>query len=275
MTCCATLTEQFTQTDPMPRGVGSTFESAYVYVSDLPTVMTDPSGLRGMIPNELGFDYSRSYSGGGPKFQRYAVSAGSTFDVNPLLVNSIVLSEATGKRKGISTDTGIIRGLQILCESFSSDSRAKDDRCDTYGVTNLRAGEIQDVWTSQASNPRVAQALSNFKGVGWPYNYDGLGELFTSVVDNPNVSIGVSAAYLRVLDGRIPKGRNYFSDAQGNTVSRSELLLLNGSDGNLVALASEQPLDRRALANQLSLPRNQKYLAAFRGYYAASKATIR
>ena len=48
MTGCATLSrEQFTQTDPTPYGAGSAFESAYVYVSDMPTVMVDPSGMRG------------------------------------------------------------------------------------------------------------------------------------------------------------------------------------------------------------------------------------
>ena len=37
----------FTQTDPMPLGAGSVFESSYVYGSNRPTVMVDPSGLRG------------------------------------------------------------------------------------------------------------------------------------------------------------------------------------------------------------------------------------
>jgi hypothetical protein len=45
MTCV--LEKCFTQTDPMPRGAGSVYEAPYVYVSDMPTVMTDPSGLRG------------------------------------------------------------------------------------------------------------------------------------------------------------------------------------------------------------------------------------
>jgi RHS repeat-associated protein len=36
----------FTQTDPMPYGAGTAFESAYVYAGDRPTLMTDPSGLR-------------------------------------------------------------------------------------------------------------------------------------------------------------------------------------------------------------------------------------
>ena len=41
------VAEQFTQTDPAPLGAGSVFESSYVYGSNRPTVMVDPSGLRG------------------------------------------------------------------------------------------------------------------------------------------------------------------------------------------------------------------------------------
>ncbi len=36
----------FTQTDPMPYGVGSLYEGAYTYGNNSPTVMVDPSGLR-------------------------------------------------------------------------------------------------------------------------------------------------------------------------------------------------------------------------------------
>ena len=104
---------------------------------------------------------------------------------------------------------------------------------------------------------------------------ENVGELFTSTVNNPNISIGVSAEFLRVLDSRIPQDRQVFSDAQGNAVSRTELLLLNGSDGQLVALASESPLDVGALSRRLSSPRNQEYLAAFRRYYAASASSVR
>jgi RHS repeat-associated protein len=37
---------RFTQTDPMPYGAGSSFESSYVYGQNNPGLMTDPSGLR-------------------------------------------------------------------------------------------------------------------------------------------------------------------------------------------------------------------------------------
>lgn len=47
MTRCACLSrELFTQTDPLPLGVGSPFESSYVYAGARPTVMTDPGGKR-------------------------------------------------------------------------------------------------------------------------------------------------------------------------------------------------------------------------------------
>jgi hypothetical protein len=36
----------FTQTDPMPEGAGSAFESSYVYAGNNPVVYVDPSGLR-------------------------------------------------------------------------------------------------------------------------------------------------------------------------------------------------------------------------------------
>ena len=47
--------EQFTQTDPMPTGAGSAFESPYVYGMNNPLMYTDPSGLRasGLGPNKL------------------------------------------------------------------------------------------------------------------------------------------------------------------------------------------------------------------------------
>ena len=38
--------ECFTQTDPLPAGPGTAFESAYVYAGNNPAVYTDPSGLR-------------------------------------------------------------------------------------------------------------------------------------------------------------------------------------------------------------------------------------
>jgi hypothetical protein len=46
VTPCILLLERFTQTDPMPMGAGSPFESSYVYAGARPTVMTDPGGER-------------------------------------------------------------------------------------------------------------------------------------------------------------------------------------------------------------------------------------
>jgi RHS repeat-associated protein len=43
-------TGRFTQTDPMPYGAGSAFESAYAYALNNPLMYTDPSGLRGGLP---------------------------------------------------------------------------------------------------------------------------------------------------------------------------------------------------------------------------------
>jgi hypothetical protein len=40
------MAEQFSQTDPMPPGAGSAFESSYGYGLNNPLVYTDPSGLR-------------------------------------------------------------------------------------------------------------------------------------------------------------------------------------------------------------------------------------
>jgi Putative amidase domain len=40
----------FTQTDPLPMGVGSAFESSYVYANNNPVALTDPSGKRAMLP---------------------------------------------------------------------------------------------------------------------------------------------------------------------------------------------------------------------------------
>jgi hypothetical protein len=46
MTLCLFLSADFTQTDPMPTGTGSSFEGSYVYAGARPTVMTDPGGTR-------------------------------------------------------------------------------------------------------------------------------------------------------------------------------------------------------------------------------------
>jgi hypothetical protein len=42
----AAVLEYFTQTDPLPMGPGSAFESTYVYAGNSPLVYVDPSGLR-------------------------------------------------------------------------------------------------------------------------------------------------------------------------------------------------------------------------------------
>jgi RHS repeat-associated protein len=47
-------TGSFTQVDPMPYGAGSAYESAYVYAGARPTVMVDPSGLRGRVALQSG-----------------------------------------------------------------------------------------------------------------------------------------------------------------------------------------------------------------------------
>lgn len=46
------MTEQCTQTDPMPYGPGRAFESPYVYALNNPLIYTDPSGLRGQLSNQ-------------------------------------------------------------------------------------------------------------------------------------------------------------------------------------------------------------------------------
>ena len=42
--------QHFTQTDPLQPDIGSPYPSAYVYASNRPTVIVDPSGLRGAAP---------------------------------------------------------------------------------------------------------------------------------------------------------------------------------------------------------------------------------
>jgi hypothetical protein len=50
MTLGTCASAQFTQTDPLPLGAGSVYESAYVYGLNNPLGYTDPSGLRGGLP---------------------------------------------------------------------------------------------------------------------------------------------------------------------------------------------------------------------------------
>ena len=57
MTTCASDQRDFTQTDPLPYGPGSTFESAYAYAGNNPVVYTDPSGLRKKSSYQSGLDF--------------------------------------------------------------------------------------------------------------------------------------------------------------------------------------------------------------------------
>ena len=60
------IARRFTQTDPMPMGAGSAFESAYLYGSDNPVVVVDPSGFRSSLPPKAQYEGSSYFSVGGP-----------------------------------------------------------------------------------------------------------------------------------------------------------------------------------------------------------------
>jgi hypothetical protein len=50
MTRCAILRNDFTQTDPMPMGAGSSFEASYAYAKNSPARFVDPTGRRASGP---------------------------------------------------------------------------------------------------------------------------------------------------------------------------------------------------------------------------------
>jgi hypothetical protein len=76
MTLCGFLHSRFTQTDPMPYGAGSSFESAYVYGMNSPLVFVDPSGRRGMRVGSV--DLSNPIAGVSPAFSGKAKKSGKS-----------------------------------------------------------------------------------------------------------------------------------------------------------------------------------------------------
>jgi RHS repeat-associated protein len=70
----------FTQTDPMPYGAGTAYESSYVYGGARPTVMTDPGGMR--FSNSLSMDRNKGPKKPNPDCSscQYTVGALPNFD---------------------------------------------------------------------------------------------------------------------------------------------------------------------------------------------------
>lgn len=126
------IAERFTQTDPMPLGAGSAFESSYVYGLNNPLVYTDPSGLRAQDgpPNALALtsnpiasvnpctgktaptgNYAVAFNGG-----CFPVPNGSTAVTNSKGELGYVPSKYCGGRND-STSQCTITGLDVFRDS--------------------------------------------------------------------------------------------------------------------------------------------------------------
>jgi hypothetical protein len=279
---------------------GAVASSRYVYGGLNPAVMTDPSGMREQfagvrrpsvpsmqIPNDFGFGgktYKPSVLSQPPVNPDHSVNLGSftiaasrVLNFNPLLVFSRVLQEGTS-----ANDSGPARQAQIHCELARLESgtdSSGDERCDTYGITNLRLSDVQS--TYQSPDPLVQDLISrsrqstpgrNGVTVTGPQNAT---ELTRTVIIDPGAAVAVTAAFFRSMNAAIPPSVQFVRRSDGQMVSRAELILLQGSDGNVFDLARRGNSQALAqLSGVLDSQRNRQYLDVFRGQYANARSML-
>lgn len=128
MTATATLSrDRFTQTDPMPMGAGTAFESSYAYVGSNPLVYVDPSGLcrqttstsnpiQSAMPDRLAF-VSSAVSSGGPDPRCGSLWA--------KIVEKVLRNKRPGSGSSIGGTHGLMfRFQEMLIDGYSKGGRA-------------------------------------------------------------------------------------------------------------------------------------------------------
>jgi RHS repeat-associated protein len=297
-----TATSRFDRKDPLAGIPGETVETnQYHYANNDPIGQTDPSGLQPTdgtfalplptcsgagkarirvagnntgtprISNQFGFtvqSYGESLqSPTSDPLAFLAYQSGRVLNVNSALILAYVSQEG-----GSDHDRGAFREAQIRCEvaSLSLWDQSGDQLCDTFGITNIRREQINDVFASK--DPLIRQMVAR----GQLQSSKGLAQ---AVIFDEAAAVVTFAASLRVFNALIPASIKNVYRSDGEIVTRTELLLLQGSDGYLTELLlrsdfSSSPARKRELANRLNLPRNREYLEIFRRRYADAEKAL-
>ncbi len=96
----------FTQTDPMPMGPGSAYESSYVYGMNRPVMMIDPSGLRSQQASLPG-GVPRMAGVGTIKVDLFIATKMAGLKIGACSDGSCVTSEPTGNGRGFDPMAGL------------------------------------------------------------------------------------------------------------------------------------------------------------------------
>jgi hypothetical protein len=192
------VVEYFTQTDPMPYGPGSAFESAYVYASNRPTVMVDPSGLRGMIPDQVNplrrvrrghqnvFGTITDIATGGDIGDHIGgvIRASNAAGVDPILVYALIRKE---QGKAGSRASWVAEGFDVT---------------KTKGLANIGFNTYRDVvraypkvydFGDESLPGQVSGRVKSIESYGWDH-----------LSDDPGFSIAVAAFRVRQLTDALP-----------------------------------------------------------------------
>jgi hypothetical protein len=159
--------------------------------------------------------------------------------------------------------TGRLGGRSIyrLCEkeTLGSDNPALDERCDTYGLNNLRLGQLQEILNYASSDARLEKTFRF-------YVTEGAKAVAYSVITQESASIRAEAAVLRVATLKLGLSPSFYTRGDGEIVSKADMLLLGtGSDGYLIELLQGDPTNQ--FTAQLGTDRNKKFLSKFRERY--------
>jgi hypothetical protein len=91
----------FTQTDRVPMGAGSSFESAYVYGRNSPLVFVDPAGLRGIAVDSCSIPRSLALRSGSPNpYSRRSVPVKSSQKYEILVTSKVRASDVQVRWSG-------------------------------------------------------------------------------------------------------------------------------------------------------------------------------
>jgi hypothetical protein len=228
---------------------------------------TTPTNSASPVPNDFAFSpniyqfvFDRKTVIGVVSSLSYQAGRAAAF--NPLLVLTRTLQEGTSPN-----DWGAARNAQIHCElvrlGILGDPRS-DEFCDSYGITNLRKEAIESVYNS--TDPVIHQMVLN-SGV------NSSKQLIQAVILDPAAAIGTAAAYLRSLNLGLRPSFTGVTRTDGVPLSRADVILLEGSDGNVYSYAND-PAQSTALLASLDAARNKTYLTTFRARYLQARGLL-